>query len=221
MPGGLPETQYFEVLVSLDRVQPPCRTPTRNRDMEPKDLTSYIGLAAIYLLSVNVLLGLLMSARYNPWKRWPHRRINLLKRHNWTAYVALGLAVLHPIPLLFVDKPRFRISDILFPVSSPQQPVVNMLGAIALYLLAFTVITSIYRAEIGRQRWRLLHYLTFVVALLFVIHGALTDQHLNDSPLDLLDAEKVGILLCGVVILAASVVRFRWIARHPKFQARR
>jgi predicted ferric reductase len=186
--------------------------------MEPKDLTTYLGLAAVYLLSVNVLLGLLMSARYNPWKRWPHRRINLLKLHNWTAYVALGLAVLHPIPLLFVDKPRFGVADILWPVSSPQQPVVNTIGAIALYLLAFTVITSIYRAEIGRERWKTLHYLTYLIATLFVIHGALTDQHLNDSPMDLLDAEKVGILACGLVILVASITRFRWTARHPKFQ---
>src|SRR5215218_2369161 len=162
--------------------------------MEPKDFTTYLGLAAMYLLSVNVLLGLLMSARYNPWKRWPHRRINLLKLHNWTAYVALGLALLHPIPLLFIDKPRFAIGDILLPVSSPQQPVVNTIGAVALYLLVFTVITSIYRARIGRQRWKLLHYLTFVVAILFVIHGALTDQHLDNSPVDLLDAEKAGIL---------------------------
>jgi predicted ferric reductase len=189
--------------------------------MELKDLTSYIGLAAIYLLSVNVLLGLLMSARYNPWKRWPHRRINLLKLHNWTAYVALALALMHPIPLLFIDKPRFGLGDILLPVSSPEQPVVNTLGAISLYLLAFTVLTSIYRAEIGRQRWKLLHYLTYVLAALLITHGALTDQHLDNSPMDLFDAEKVGILACGVVIIAASIARFRWAARHPKFQPKR
>ncbi|MGH7623054.1 MAG: ferric reductase-like transmembrane domain-containing protein [Gemmatimonadaceae bacterium] len=187
--------------------------------MDPKDLTCYIGLTALYLMSVNVLLGLLMGARYNTWKRWPHRRINILKLHNWTAYVALGLAVLHPIPLLFVDKPKFRIFDILVPVSSPEQPVINSLGAIALYLLVFTVITSIYRAEIGRQRWKPLHYLTSLLATLFIVHGALTDQHLDNSPMDLLDAEKVGILACGAVILAGTVMRFRWTAKHPKFQA--
>jgi sulfoxide reductase heme-binding subunit YedZ len=189
--------------------------------MDPKDLTTYFGLAAVYLLSANVLLGLLMSARYNPWKRWPHKRINILKLHNWTAYVGLGLAVMHPVPLLFVGKPRFGIGDILFPVSSPEQPLINCLGAIALYVLAFTVVTSIYRAEIGRQRWKLLHYLTYVVAALFIVHGSLTDQHLDDSPMDLLDAEKVGIMACGVVILAATIVRFRWTAKHPKFQPRR
>ena len=188
--------------------------------MDLKDVTTYLGLAAIYLLSVNVLLGLLMSARYNPWKRWPHRRINLLKLHNWTAYVALGLAVLHPIPLLFLDKPHFRVTDVLYPVSSPEQPVINTLGAISLYLLAFTVITSIYRAEIGRQRWKPLHYLTYVVAALLIVHGAATDQHLDNSPMDLLDAEKVGIEACGLVIVVATIVRFRWTSKHPKFRPR-
>lgn len=188
--------------------------------MDPKDLTTYLGLAAVYLLAVNVLLGLLMGARYNPWKRWPHRRINLLKLHNWTAYVALALSALHPIPLLFLDKPRFALADILYPVSSPEQPTINTLGAIALYMLAFTVVTSIYRAEIGRQRWKPLHLLTYVVATLLIIHGALTDQHLDNSPVDLLDAEKAGIIAAGVVILAATIVRFRWTAKHPKFKPR-
>jgi len=186
--------------------------------MEPKDLTSYLGLAAIYLLSANVLLGLLMGVRYNPWKRWPHRRISILKLHNWSAYVALGIAVLHPIPLLFVEKPRFRFVDIVWPVSSPEQPLVNSLGAISLYLLAFTVITSIYRAKIGRQRWKPLHYLTYLLATVFIIHGSLTDQHLDNSGIDLLDAEKVGIMACGLVILVASVWRARWALRHPKYQ---
>ncbi len=186
--------------------------------MDPKDLTCYIGLAAIYLLSINVLLGLLMGARYNPWTRWPHRRINLLKLHNWTAYVALGLAVMHPIPLLFVDKPRFGLGDILFPIASPEQPLVNSLGALALYLLAFTVITSIYRAEIGRQRWKVLHYLTYLLAALFIVHGTLTDQNLDNSPVDILDGEKVGIMACGLVILLATIARFRWTTKHPKFR---
>jgi methionine sulfoxide reductase heme-binding subunit len=185
--------------------------------MTSTDLTSYLGLAAVYLLTVNVLLGLLMSARYNPWKRWPHRRINLLRLHNWTAYVALALAAAHPIPLLFVHKPQFFLVDILWPSHSPEQPTINWLGALTLYLLIFTVVTSYFRAQIGRQRWKPLHYLTYVVAALFVVHGSFTDQHLNNSPYDLLDAEKLGIEACGLVILVATWYRFRWTSRHPKY----
>lgn len=188
--------------------------------MNLKDLTTYLGLGAIYLLALNVLLGLLMSARYNPWKRWPHKRINLLKLHNWTAYAALALSAAHPIPLLFIDKPHFALGDVLLPVSSPEQPVINTLGAIALYLLVFTVITSIYRAEIGRQRWKPLHYLTYVVAALLVVHGTLTDQKLDNSSPDIWDGEKVGIMACGLVIAVATIARFRWTAKHPKFRPR-
>jgi predicted ferric reductase len=141
----------------------------------------------------------------------------VLKLHNWTGYVALGLAVMHPIPLLFVEKPHFRFVDVVYPVSSPQQPLINTLGAITLYLLAFTVVTSIYRAKIGRQRWKALHYLTYLVASLFVVHGALTDQRLDNRPYDILDAEKLGILACGAVIAVATMYRFRWEVRHPKY----
>ena len=186
--------------------------------MDPIDLTSLLGQTSIYLLTLNILLGLLMSARYNPWTRWPHRRINLLKFHNWTAYLVLAVTLAHPIPLLFVQKPRFHVRDILYPVSSPEQPLVNVLGAIALYLLIFTVITSYFRAAIGRQRWKPLHYLTYVVAALSVVHGSITDQHLNDSPVDLLDAEKLGIIACGLVVVVAATLRFRWTLRPPKFK---
>lgn len=188
--------------------------------MDPKDLTLFIGIGALYIMSFNILLGLMMGARYNTYTRWPHKRINILKIHNWTAYVALGLAILHPIPLLFVDKPKFGIVDILFPIHSPEQPLVNSLGACALYLLIFTVITSIYRAEIGRARWKPLHYLTYLLAILFIIHGTFTDQYLDNRDLDLLDAEKVGIMVCGLVILAGTILRFWWESKHPKFQPR-
>lgn len=185
--------------------------------MDAKDLTTYLGLAAVYLLSANALLGLLMGARYNTWKRWPHRRINILKFHNWTAYVGLALSAAHPIPLLFLAKPRFRFMDVVWPVASPEQPLVNTLGALALYLIAFTVVTSIYRAEIGRQRWKPLHYLTYVVALLLVVHGTFTDQNLDNTDVDIWDGEKVGIMMCGVVILVATAARFRYTAHHPKY----
>jgi len=46
----------------------------------------------------------------------------------------------------------------------------------------------------------------------------LTDQHLDDSPVDILDAEKVGIIAIGVVIAACAFFRFKWTARHPKYK---
>ena len=43
------------------------------------DLSSYFGLAAMTLLTLNILIGLVMSVKYNPVRNWPHRRINTFK----------------------------------------------------------------------------------------------------------------------------------------------
>ena len=55
------------------------------------ELSSDVGLVAVWLLSLNLALGLLLGLRYNPWKHWPHRRFNYFRIHNWTGYVALVL----------------------------------------------------------------------------------------------------------------------------------
>jgi len=38
------------------------------------ELSSDIGLVAVFVLTANILLGLLLSVRYNPWTHWPHRK---------------------------------------------------------------------------------------------------------------------------------------------------
>jgi hypothetical protein len=48
--------------------------------MTTLDLSSYVGLSALYPLTVNLLLGLLLSVRYSPWRQWPHRRVNCFLR---------------------------------------------------------------------------------------------------------------------------------------------
>ncbi len=45
-----------------------------------------------------------MSVKHNPVRDWPHRRINTFKIHNWTAYIALSIAALHPIDFLDGEK---------------------------------------------------------------------------------------------------------------------
>ena len=111
-----------------------------------------------------------------------------------------------------------RISNVAHVNPIESTSLIGLAAIYLLYLLIFTVVRSYFRAAIGRQRWKPLHYLTYVVAALGVIHGAVTDQHLNDSPIDLLDAEKVGIIACGVAIAIAAGMRFRWTRLHPKYR---
>src|SRR6476661_3851282 len=77
------------------------------------EISSYAGLTAMTLLTLNILIGLVMSVKYNPVRSWPHRRINTFKIHNWTAYVALSVAILHPIIILFSSTAHFALLDIV------------------------------------------------------------------------------------------------------------
>src|SRR5205823_5731573 len=129
------------------------------------------GLVAITLLTLNILIGLLLSTKYNPVRRWPHRRVNTVKIHNWTGYAALSAALVHPTLILFSATERFRLKDIVYPLNAPKQAGINTLGAAALYILTFTVVTSYFRFEIGRRWWKKMHLLTYAMFPLYAVHG--------------------------------------------------
>ena len=183
-------------------------------------LSSDVGLVAVGLLTANILLGLLVSIGYNPVRRWPRRRIKLFTLHNWTGYVALAAVALHPIVLLFSRSAGFRLLDITVPLWSPSQPFENTVGALALYLAAFAVVTSYFRHEIRFHRWKLLHYTTYAAGVTFFVHSLLTDPNLKNLPIDWLDAEKVFVEVC--VLLVASATTWRVVhARRRRRELQR
>lgn len=180
------------------------------------DLSSDIGLIAMVLLTLNILLGLVLSARYNTLLHWPHRRLPLFDVHNWTAYTALGLIVLHPVLLLFSKDAAFRPIDILFPIHSPKQTLYNNLGALAFYCTLFVVVTSYLRARLGSRLWKKLHYVSYAAAALLFTHGILIDPELKNRAPDLLDGEKLLVEICALVIIGATIWRIRY---QPKKRA--
>ena len=189
--------------------------------MSAIELSSYFGLAAMTLLTLNILLGLVMSVKYNPVREWPHRRINTFKIHNWTAYIALAIATIHPLIILFSSTAKFSLIDIIYPVNAPKQPWINVLGALALYSLAFVVVTSYFRHDLGRKTWKSLHFTAYATALLFYIHGIFTDPNLKDNPIDFFDGEKVYVELCMLLVLIAAAWRVRWQLRQPPARVHR
>src|SRR5580658_2269282 len=173
------------------------------------DLCSYLGLGALGAVVINLLIGMLLSMRYSPVRLWPHRHFNLFALHRWTAYLAMALVLAHPTVLLFLHAPRFRVVDLLWPVRSYLQPTLNTIGAIALYLLALVLVTSLLRTRIGRPLWRRLHYLVFPTAVLIFIHSIYTDPNLKDGHPDLLDGGKIFLEVAALLVVAAVSVRVR------------
>src|ERR1700730_17346131 len=177
------------------------------------DLSSYIGLAAVAAVTLNMVLGIMMAFRYSPVHSWPHRRFNYFRLHNWMGYIALAASLVHPAVLLFNKKPVFRVRDLLYPVHSPSQPLENTVGAVALYLLAFVVVTSYFRVRLGRRLWKAFHFGIYIAAIPLFFHSLLTDPDLKNS-VDWLDGGKIFVELALVLILIATVLRFRKARVH-------
>lgn len=173
------------------------------------DLCSYLGLGAAGTATVNLWLGLLIALRYSPVQRWPRRRINVFRLHQWTAYLTVVLVLAHPAVLLFLRAPRFRLFDLLWPIHSPLQPWINLTGAIALYLVLLLVITSLLRHRLGRPLWKKLHFLAFPMLVLTFIHSLFTDPLLKDGHPDMLDGGKVFLEIACLLSVAAVIARVR------------
>ena len=182
------------------------------------DLCSYLGLGAVGAVTVNLLLGMLMSLRYSPTRHWPHRRINVFSLHQWTAYIAVFLTLSHPTVLLFLHTPHFGWMDVLWPIHSYLQPKLNLAGAGALYLVVLVFISSLLRKQIGRPLWRSLHYLVFPCAVLLFLHSMLTDPNLKDGHPDLLDGGKVFIEISLLISVAATAIRIRLAGRGLRYK---
>jgi len=108
-----------------------------------------------------------------------------------------------------MDKPKFALGDLLYPVSSPGQSLYNTLGALTLYVLLVVVITSYFRPQLGSRPWKKIHYAAYFAGATMFLHGTLIDPYLKGKEPDYFDGEKVLIEGCFLLIVAASVWRVR------------
>ncbi|MDI5898399.1 MULTISPECIES: ferric reductase-like transmembrane domain-containing protein [Flavobacterium] len=181
------------------------------------DLSASIGLVATIVLTFNFLLGMMISTTYKKhkyWKSLPKRikQINVYNLHNWTAYFALLLVLLHPLFLLFDKTTKFKLIDIFFPINAPTQKVFVTLGTLSMFALMIVVITTqkVIRDKMSFRAWKNIHLISYATAMLFVVHGIVMDPLLKNRPVDIFDAEKVVSELCLVVLLVATYLRYKF-----------
>ena len=180
-------------------------------------LSSYIGLIATGILTFNILFGMMLGTAYkkhNYWKRLPEgiKQINVYNLHNRTAYIALLLVLFHPILLLFDPATKFKFIDIIFPINAPHQKLFVALGTLSMFAIITVVITTqkVMKKKMSFRTWKNVHLISYGTAILFIIHGIVLDPQLKDRPLDLLDAEKLVSELCLIILIAASIIRYKY-----------
>jgi DMSO/TMAO reductase YedYZ heme-binding membrane subunit len=186
-------------------------------DIRLLDVSAVIGLFAAIVLTINILLGMLLSTAYKRsqlWKKMPEKikAISLDDVHNWTAYVALALVLLHPLFLILDKSTLFFVKDVLFPVDAPKQKWLVALGTISLYALIVVIVATqkAIKKKMTFRAWKNIHLISYITALLFVVHGIFLDPELKDRPVDFLDGEKLVPELCGIILMVATIMRYRY-----------
>jgi methionine sulfoxide reductase heme-binding subunit len=186
-------------------------------DIRLLDVSAVIGLCAACALTFNILLGMMLSTAYKRstlWKELPDKikKLHMVDVHNWTAYVALSLVFFHVLFLLLDSSTKFTLANALWPVNAPHQKLEVAFGTIALYALITVIITTqkVVKKKMSFRLWKNIHLISYGTALLFIIHGILLDPNLKDQPVDWLDGEKLVPEICGLILVAASVIRYRY-----------
>ena len=186
-------------------------------------LSAYVGLVATGLLTFNILLGMMLGTAYKKHRYWlklPNRikQINVYNLHNWTAYIALLLVLLHPTLLLFDPATKFKLIDIIFPINAPHQKLFVALGTLSMFAIITVLITTqkVVKKKMSFRTWKNIHLISYGTALLFIVHGIVLDPQLKDRSLNLLDAEKLVSELCLVILVAASIIRYKYHLKTKK-----
>ena len=191
--------------------------------METVDLSGSLGLVATIFLTLNVLLGMLLSTAYKThqwWQKLPNKvkKANINDLHNYTAYAALLVVLAHIVIIPLDPSSKFSFIHLLWPIHAPSEPWIVVLGALSFWALVLVIITTqkVVKAKMRFRTWKNIHLVSYLTCFLFIAHGLLMDPELKDRPVDWLDGEKLISEFCGLVLLIALVYRLKHQLALPK-----
>jgi predicted ferric reductase len=171
----------------------------------PWYLSRSAGTVAYLLLLGSTIWGLLLSSKI---VKEEIPAALALAMHNVLSWLALGFTGLHAVVLLFDNYYTYRLPDLMIPFVGPYRPQPVGLGIIGFYLMALVTFSFRFRKQIGPGRWRVLHYLSFLVFTLATVHGIAAGT----------DSSKLGmqIIYLGSGLLVFFLINFRLLTARGK-----
>lgn len=124
---------------------------------------------AYALLWLSMAMGLIMTNKLA--RVWPGGP-TAFDLHQHASLLGLAFALFHGLILIGDRYTNYTVGQLLVPfASSNYRPVWVGLGQIGFYLLAGVGLSFYVRRRIGQRRWRVIHYLSFAVFALALVHG--------------------------------------------------
>lgn len=127
------------------------------------------GFVAYGLLWLSMALGLMITNKMA--RLWPGGPI-AYDVHQYASLLGIAAALFHALILLGDAYINYSLIDVLVPFASDgYRPLWVGIGQVSFYLFALVGLSFYVRRFIGRQAWRILHFLSFAVFALALAHG--------------------------------------------------
>lgn len=179
-------------------------------------LARVIGLLGLGLLVLSGIGGALLASRTA--QRMKLFRGSTFKWHRALSLVGAALFLLHPIPMLFAHRTTgMSLASIFIPFTAPKQTLFIALGTLAAYALVIVTVSSLSIKKLPRAQWRILHYGTYLVLLLGLVHGLLISGEFKPGEtFEFEEPEKILLLLLAGVTLTFPLWRIIAAKRNRK-----
>lgn len=126
------------------------------------------GVVALILFTMTVLLGIVTRSG-RPLPGMPRFSVSLVHRN--VSLLALVFLVLHVGTLLFDSYAKLTVTDIVVPFVGSFKPFWQGLGTVAFDLVVAIVVTALLRRRIGNRVFRFIHWFTYAMWPIAVLHG--------------------------------------------------
>jgi predicted ferric reductase len=128
--------------------------------------TAFVSLTILW---ISMALGLALSNKLA--RVWPGAPASFAI-HEYVSLLGLGFALFHALVLLGDHYIHFTSAQILVPFSTTDyRPTWVGIGQIGFYVWLIVALSFYVRSTIGSKTWRVLHYLSFAMYIMGLIHG--------------------------------------------------
>jgi predicted ferric reductase len=136
--------------------------------------TAFVSLS---LLWVSMALGLSVTNKMA--RFWPGAPA-AFAIHEYVSLLGLAFAMFHALIILGDKYINFTLVQLLTPFSTlDYKPFWIGLGQVGFYIWALVALSFYIRPTIGQKTWRLLHYLSFGMYFLGLLHGIFSGTDSN------------------------------------------
>src|SRR5512141_2105830 len=132
-------------------------------------LSRATAFVALTILWISMALGLGLTNKMA--RLWPGAPASFAI-HEYVSLLGLAFAAFHALVLLGDHYINFTVAQIFMPFStSGYRPTWVGIGQIGFYVWLIVALSFYVRSSIGQKAWRVIHYLSFAMYMMGLIHG--------------------------------------------------